>query len=88
MNTGIQFKFMFLVPFGLFGSVSTDFDLLCFSFIAHKFLNENIFCDSESVTPTHIGAAHAFSKIQQNFLNRIPKESKQNFDIPRISVIN
>ena len=82
MNTGIQFKFMFLVPFGLFGSVSTDFE------IEHKFLNENIFCDSESVTPTHIGAAHAFSKIQQNFLNRIPKESKQNFDIPRISVIN
>ena len=79
MNTGIQFEFTFLVLFGLFGSVSTDFDLLCFSLFCFF-----IFCDSESVTPTHMGAAHAFSKIQQN----VPKESEQNFDIPRISVNN
>ena len=45
----------------------------------------NIFCDFDGVTPTLIGTAHAFSKIQQNFQNRIPKESNQNFDIPIIS---
>ena len=48
----------------------------------------NIFDDSESVTPTDIGAAHAFLKIKQNFQNRIPKESDQNFAFPRISVID
>ena len=39
----------------------------------------NIFGDYESVTPTHIGAAHAFLKIQQNFQNQIPRESDQKF---------
>ena len=48
----------------------------------------NIFGDFESGTPMHIGAAHAFSKYQQNFQNRIPKESDQNIDIPRISIIH
>ena len=47
----------------------------------------NIFGDSESVTLTHIGATQAFSKIQQYFQNRIPKELDQNFDIPRINMI-
>ena len=48
----------------------------------------NIFGDFESGTPTHIGAAHAFSKYQQNFQNRIPKELDRNFDIPRTSLMN
>ena len=48
----------------------------------------NIFGDSEIVTPTHIGAAHAFIKIEQNFQNLIPRELDQKFDIPRISKIH
>ena len=34
----------------------------------------NIFGDSESVTPTHLSGAHAFSKNQQDFQNRIIRE--------------
>ena len=48
----------------------------------------NIFSDSESVTPTHIGAAHTFSKIRRKFQNRNPKESDQNIDFSRISIIH
>ena len=48
----------------------------------------DIFGDSEIVTPTHIGPAHAFLKIQQNFENRIPREFDQKLDIPRISKIH
>ena len=48
----------------------------------------NIFVDSGIVTPTHIGATHAFLKIQQNFENRIPRELDQKLDIPRISKIH
>ena len=48
----------------------------------------NIFGDSESVTPTHLGAAHAFLKIQQNFQNRFSRELDKNFYIPRICMIH
>ena len=34
---------------------------------------------------THMGAAHAISKIEQKFQNRIPRELDKNFDSPRIS---
>ena len=48
----------------------------------------NLFGDFENWTPTHIGTTHAFSKILQNFRNRIPKELDKNFYIPRISMIH
>ena len=44
--------------------------------------------DFENQTPTHIGNAHAFSKILQYFENRIPRELDQKLDIPRISTIH
>ena len=48
----------------------------------------NTLGDFENQTPTHIGTAHAFSKILQNFENRIPRELDQKLDIPRISTIH
>ena len=48
----------------------------------------NLFGDFKNGTPTHIGTTHAFSKILQNFRNRIPKELDKNFYIPRISMIH
>ena len=48
----------------------------------------NIFGDFENEITTHIGAAHAFSKVDQNFQNRSPRELNQSFDIPRISMIH
>ena len=41
-----------------------------------------------SETPTHMDATHAISKIHKKFQNRIRRELDQNFDIPRISLIN
>ena len=41
--------------------------------------------DFGNKTPTHMGAAHAISKIEQKFQNRIPRELDKNFDSPRIS---
>ena len=43
--------------------------------------------DSESKTPTHMGAAHAISKIEQKFQNRIPREFDKVSDILRKSMI-
>ena len=34
-----------------------------------------------------MGAAHAISKIEWKFQNRIPRELDENFDIPRFGVI-
>ena len=48
----------------------------------------NKFSDSESVTPTHIGAANTLSKIGIKFQNRNSKESYQNIEISRISIIH
>ena len=48
----------------------------------------NTLGDFENQTPTHIGTTHAFSKILQNFENRIPRELDQKLDIPRISTIH
>ena len=48
----------------------------------------NIFGDFENEITKHMGAAHAISKIEQNFQNRTPRELNQSFDIPRISVIH
>ena len=39
-----------------------------------------------SKTLTHIEAAYAFSKFDQDFQNRTPRESDKNFDIAGISV--
>ena len=59
------------------------------------FINENdqrnkinIFGDFENEITTHMveGTAHAISKVEQNFQNRIPRELNQSFDIPRISM--
>ena len=47
----------------------------------------NTLGDFENETPTYISTTHAFSKIRENFHNRIPRESDKNFDIPRISMI-
>ena len=47
----------------------------------------NIFGDFENEITTHMGAAHAISKVGQNFQNRTPRELNQIFNIPRISVI-
>ena len=46
----------------------------------------NIMDDFENKTPTHIDATHAFSKILQNFQNRIPGELNQNLYISRIGI--
>ena len=48
----------------------------------------NIFDDFENEITTHMGAAHAISRIEQNFQNRTPRELNRSFDIPRISVIH
>ena len=48
----------------------------------------NTLGDFENQTPTHLGTAHAFSKILQNFEIRIPRELDQKLDIPRISTIH
>ena len=48
----------------------------------------NIFGDFENKITTHMGAAYAISKIEQNFQNRTPRELNQSFDIPRIGVIH
>ena len=48
----------------------------------------NIFGDFENKITTHMGAAYAISKIEQNFQNRTPRELNRSFDIPRISVIH
>ena len=50
----------------------------------HKKLNT--LGDFENQTPTHIDATHAFSKILQNFQNRIPRELNQNLYISRIGI--
>ena len=46
----------------------------------------NTLGDFENQTPTHIDATHAFSKILQNFQNRIPRELNQNLYISRIGI--
>ena len=48
----------------------------------------NTLSDFENQTPTHIDATHAFSKILQNFQNRIPRELNQNLYISRIDIIH
>ena len=40
----------------------------------------------ENQTPTHIDATHAFSKILQNFQNRIPREFNRSLYISRIGI--
>ena len=47
----------------------------------------NTMGDFENKTPTHIDATHAFSKIWQNFQNRIPRKLTQNFYMLRIGMI-
>ena len=44
--------------------------------------------DFENKTPTQMDATHAITKSNRDFQNRIPKELDENFDIPRMSVIN
>ena len=46
----------------------------------------NTLGDFENQTPKHIDATHAFSKILQNFQNRIPRELNQNLYISRIGI--
>ena len=41
--------------------------------------------DFNSKTLTHMDATHAISKLKQKIRNRNPRESRQNFYIPRIS---
>ena len=48
----------------------------------------NISDDFENEITTHMGAAHAISKVEQNFLNRTPRDWNQSFDILRISMIH
>ena len=48
----------------------------------------NTLGDFENQTPTHIDATHAFSKILQNFQNRIPRKLTQKFYMLRIGMIN
>ena len=43
--------------------------------------------DFGNKTPTHMGAAHAISQIEQQFQNRVPRELDKNFNIPRIRMI-
>ena len=44
--------------------------------------------DFGNKTPTHMGAAHAISIVEQNLLYRTPRELNQSFYIPRISMIH
>ena len=46
------------------------------------------FNDFETKTPTHMDATHAISKSERNFQNRFPRELDENFDTPRISLMN
>ena len=46
----------------------------------------NTLGDFANETPTHIDATHAFSKILQNFQNRIARELNQNLYISRIGI--
>ena len=46
------------------------------------------FKDFENKTPTHMDATHAISKSERNFQNRFPRELDENFDTPRISLMN
>ena len=46
----------------------------------------NTLGDFENQIPTHIDATHAFSKILQNFQNRIPRKLNQNLYISRIGI--
>ena len=48
----------------------------------------NSFDNFEITTPTHMGATHAISKIEQKSQNRIPRELDQKFGIPRIGTIH
>ena len=42
----------------------------------------------EITTPTHMGAAHAISKIERKSQNLIPRELDQKFGILRIGTIH
>ena len=44
--------------------------------------------DFGNKTTMHLGAAHAISKIDQKFQNRVSRESDKNFDNPRIRMIH
>ena len=46
------------------------------------------FKDYENKKPTHMDATHAISKSERNFQNRFPRELDENFDTPRISLMN
>ena len=46
------------------------------------------FNDFENITPTHMDATNAISKSERNFQNRFPRELDENFDTPRISLMN
>ena len=46
------------------------------------------FKDYENKKPTHKDATHAISKSERNFQNRFPRELDENFDTPRISLMN
>ena len=48
----------------------------------------NAFDNFEITTPTHMGATHAISKIEQKSQNRIPRELDQKFGIPGIGTIH
>ena len=48
----------------------------------------NTLGDFEIETPTHMSTTHAFSKPEQKFQNRIPRELDKNFYISRFSVIH
>ena len=47
----------------------------------------NTLGDFENETPTYISTTHAFSKVRENFQNRIPRELDKKLDIFRIRVI-
>ena len=44
--------------------------------------------DFGNKTPTHMSAAHAISKMELKFQNRVPRELDKNFDIPGIRMIH
>ena len=68
------------------GLKQNQINTLIFTYQNDQRNNICLLSDCGNETPTHIDATHAFSKILQNFQNRIPRELNQNLYISRIGI--